>query len=371
MKTKLIVLYGGKSAEHEVSLQTAFSVIGAVQLDKFEIQPIYITNEGEWISGPALTEPIRFAEQLRFLDGETTHLSQTEGEPSHGEWINPGEILGYKTEDTVVFPLLHGPNGEDGTIQGFLEVLQLPYVGNGVLSSAAAMDKIVMKKVFADAAIPQVPAVSLRLVDWQKHQSEMLSDIEEVLQYPVFVKPANLGSSVGITKATSKESLAASINEAFQFDRRIVIEQGVEAREIEIAVLGNDTPVCSVPGEILPEDGLAPFYDYKTKYTDNKTELAIPAKIDPDVLEQMKEYAIQAYLGLDAAGLVRADFFLTHDNQILLNEVNTMPGFTPYSMYPLLWNESGIPYAALIERLVELAKERFAAKSVLKHTLAE
>lgn len=367
MKTKLIVLYGGKSAEHDVSVQTAFSVIKAVPLDKFDIKPIYITNEGDWISGPDLTEAVHFAEQLRFLDSETMAISQVEGEPSKGKWINPGEILNYRTEDTVVFPLLHGPNGEDGTIQGFLEVLQLPYVGNGVLSSAAAMDKIVMKKVFADAGIPQVPAVSLRVVDWEKHQEEMLTDIEEVLQYPMFVKPANMGSSVGITKATSKSSLADAIHEAFRFDRRIVIEQGVDAREIELAVLGNDAPVCSVPGEILPEDELAPFYDYKTKYTENKTKLSIPANIESSVLEQMKEYAVQAYLGLDAAGLVRADFFLTKDNQILLNEVNTMPGFTPYSMYPLLWNESGIAYQALIERLVELAKERYDVRSTLTH----
>ncbi|MEJ65640.1 D-alanine--D-alanine ligase [Listeria monocytogenes] len=370
MKTKLILLYGGKSAEHEVSLQSAFSVINALDLEKFEAAPIYITNEGEWIQGPLLSGKLDFVEQLRFSATDTIKLATTESEKSEGEAISPA-VLEADGQETVVFPLLHGPNGEDGTVQGLFEVLNIPYVGNGVLASSAAMDKIVMKKIFADAGIPQVPAVAVRLIDWKNYQAEMVAEMEEVLTYPVFVKPANLGSSVGISKATNKKELADAMTEAFLYDRRVVVEQGVVAREIEMGVLGNDTPVCSVPGEILPEGAVATFYDYKAKYQDNNTALIIPTEVDPEILEQMKEYAVQAFLGLDASGLVRADFFLTEDNQLFLNEVNTMPGFTPYSMYPLLWQETGLPYGALIERLVDLAKERHAAKNALKYKLED
>ncbi|MBC6315208.1 D-alanine--D-alanine ligase [Listeria grandensis] len=372
MKTKLVLLYGGKSAEHEISLQTAFSVINALSFDKFEVKPIYITNDGDWVQGPALTQKMDFVEQLRFEQRDGLKLTQDKDTASHGLAISPASIReDGDAEQLVVFPLLHGPNGEDGTVQGLLEVLNLPYVGAGVLASAAAMDKIVMKMVFADAGIPQVADVSIRAIDWQEKQTEMIAKVEAELVYPVFVKPANLGSSVGISKATDRESLIAAMVEALRYDRRIVVEQGVVAREIEVAVLGNDTPECSVAGEIIPKGEVAVFYDYKAKYQDNDTVMAIPAELDAGIYEQLVDYAKRAFLGLDCSGLVRADFFVTKDNQIFLNEVNTMPGFTPFSMYPLLWQESGLPYADLIIKLVELAKERHTAKNSLKYTLED
>lgn len=371
MKTKLILLYGGKSAEHEVSIQTAFSVINALDLNKFEAIPVYITNEGKWISGPEITGKLAFSEQLRFSPEDSLKLSEKEGETSTGYAVSPAAIS-EETENTVVFPLLHGPNGEDGTVQGLLEVLDLPYVGNGVLASSSAMDKIVMKKIFADAGIPQLPAVAVRQIDWREFKEEMLTDMEEALVYPMFVKPANLGSSVGISKASNRKELEAAMEEAFLYDRRVVVEQGVVAREIEIAVLGNDTPVCSVPGEILPKGADdSSFYDYKAKYQDNDTTLVIPAEVTDEVLAKLKDFAIQAFLGIDGSGLVRADFFVTEQEDIYLNEVNTMPGFTPVSMYPLLWQASGLPYDKLIEQLVELALERYETKSKLKHSLED
>ncbi|WP_088815358.1 MULTISPECIES: D-alanine--D-alanine ligase [Listeria] len=370
MKTKLILLYGGKSAEHEVSIRTAFSVINALDLNKFEAIPIYITNDGKWINGPEITDKLTFSEQLRFAPADACELAGKEGEVSTGYAVSPAAISD-ETENLVVFPLLHGPNGEDGTVQGLLEVLNVPYVGNGVLASASAMDKIVMKKVFADGGIPQLPAVAVRQIDWRDYKEEMVTDMEEALVYPMFVKPANLGSSVGISKATNRQELVAAMEEAFLYDRRVVVEQGVVAREIEIAVLGNDMPVCSVPGEILPKGADSSFYDYKAKYQDNDTTLVIPAEVSEDVLAKLKSYAVQAFLGIDGSGLVRADFFVTDNQEIYLNEVNTMPGFTPVSMYPLLWQASGLPYDKLIEQLVELALERYGVKNKLKHSLED
>ncbi|KGL44047.1 D-alanine--D-alanine ligase A [Listeria newyorkensis] len=372
MKTKLVLLYGGKSAEHEISLQTAFSVINALEFDKFEVKPIYITNEGDWVQGPDLTGKLDFVEQLRFEQKDVLRITETKESASYGLAVSPASLREEGDMDQmVVFPLLHGPNGEDGTVQGLLEVLNLPYVGAGVLASAAAMDKIVMKMVFADAGIPQVPAVPVRAIEWQETQDEVVAKIETALVYPVFVKPANLGSSVGISKATDRVTLVAAMVEALRYDRRIVVEQGVVAREVEIAVLGNDTPACSVAGEIIPKGAEAVFYDYRAKYQDNDTVMAIPAELDPAVYEQLVDYSKRAFLGLSGSGLVRADFFVTGDNQIFLNEVNTMPGFTPYSMYPLLWQESGLPYSELIVKLVDLAKERHEAKNSLKYTLED
>lgn len=372
MKTKLVVLYGGKSAEHEISLQTAFSVINALEFNKFEVKPIYITNEGDWVQGPNLSGKLDFVEQLRFEQMDGFRLADSRDVASHGLAVSPASLRDEgDLEQLVVFPLLHGPNGEDGTVQGLLEVLNLPYVGAGVLASAAAMDKIVMKMVFADAGIPQVPAVAVRAIEWQETQDAIVAKIEAELDYPVFVKPANLGSSVGISKATDRGTLIEAMVEALRYDRRIVVEQGVVAREVEIAVLGNDTPACSVAGEIIPKGAEAVFYDYRAKYQDNDTVMAIPAELDSAVYEQLVDYSKRAFLGLAGSGLVRADFFVTADNQIFLNEVNTMPGFTPYSMYPLLWQESGLPYSELIVKLVELAKERHEAKNNLKYTLED
>ncbi|MGG5254722.1 D-alanine--D-alanine ligase [Neobacillus sp. SM06] len=358
MKTKLGLLYGGKSAEHQVSLQTALAVIKALDLKKFEVYPIYITTAGQWIKGPQLQSPVQSVQQLEFSKGN--ELSPMSLAPAlfQADQQNDAEL-------DVIFPLLHGPNGEDGTVQGMLELLNLPYVGNGVLASAAGMDKVVMKNIFAQAGLAQVKYVAYTRSEWEKAKEEAYAQVESELGYPCFVKPANLGSSVGISKCQNREQLETAFVEAFQFDRKIIIEEGVVAREIELGVLGNDEPKCSVAGEIVPKKD---FYDYKAKYEDEDTALIIPADVSDAEYRQLAEMAIKAFKALDCSGLVRADFFLTKDGKALINEVNTMPGFTPVSMFPLLWKHSGVEYPQLIERLVELAKERHAEKQRIKYT---
>ncbi|MFB6467368.1 D-alanine--D-alanine ligase [Cytobacillus sp. Hz8] len=358
MKIKLGLLYGGKSAEHKVSLQTAQAVINALDHHKFEIHPIYITKEGQWIKGPQLDGPVENVGALEFNHGKA--LAPTALAPTLFEEGQDGGSF------DVIFPLLHGPNGEDGTVQGLLELLNLPYVGNGVLASSAGMDKVIMKNIFAQAGLPQVKYVSFIRVDWENEKEDAYRKVEEELGYPCFVKPANLGSSVGISKCSNRKDLGKAFIEAFQFDRKVIIEEGVTAREIEIAVLGNDKPECSVPGEIVPKKD---FYDYTAKYEDGNTALIIPAKMEEKQLEALKEMAIKAFKSLDCSGLVRADFFLTHDGQFYINEVNTMPGFTPVSMFPLLWKHTGLDYPQLIERLVRLAMERYEEKQQIKYTI--
>jgi D-alanine-D-alanine ligase len=262
--------------------------------------------------------------------------------------------------------LLHGPNGEDGTVQGMLELLNLPYVGNGVLASSAGMDKVIMKNLFDQAGLPQVGYVHFLRSEWEKAADATYEKVEKELGYPCFVKPANLGSSVGISKAKNREELENAFREAFEFDRKIIVEQGLEgAREIEIGVLGNDEPECSVVGEIAPK---TEFYDYKAKYEDGDTAMIIPAEIGDDIYEQVKEMAITAFKAIDGSGLVRADFFLTKEGKLYINEVNTMPGFTPFSMFPLLWQHTDVSYPELIKKLVQYAQERHADKQKIKHT---
>ncbi|WP_462412647.1 D-alanine--D-alanine ligase [Neobacillus sp. Marseille-QA0830] len=359
MKTKLGLLYGGKSAEHKVSLQTALAVIKALDLEKFDIHPIYINEEGQWIKGPQLKEPAETVKQLEFsADNQTAPAA-----------LAPALFQRDQQNDAsldVIFPLLHGPNGEDGTVQGLLELLNLPYVGNGVLASAAGMDKVIMKNIFAQAGLAQVDYVAFLRSEWEKAKEAAYAKVEEELGYPCFVKPANLGSSVGISKCRNRQELETAFAEAFQFDRKIIIEEGVVAREIEVGVLGNDEPECSVAGEIVPKKD---FYDYKAKYEDGETALIIPADITEDEYYQIKDMAIRAFKALDCSGLVRADFFLTKDGKALINEVNTMPGFTPFSMFPLLWKHTGVEYPQLIERLVRLAEERHAEKQQIKYTI--
>ncbi|GHI01330.1 D-alanine--D-alanine ligase [Neobacillus kokaensis] len=358
MKTKLGLLYGGKSAEHKVSLQTALAVIKALDLEKFEIHPIYINTEGQWIKGPELEGPVENVKALEFsLEDAFTPAS-----------LAPAVFQTSDQEQAsldVVFPLLHGPNGEDGTVQGLLELLNLPYVGNGVLASAAGMDKVLMKNIFAQAGLAQVNYVAFVKREWEKARDAAYTKVEAELGYPCFVKPANLGSSVGISKCRNREELEAAFEEAFQFDRKVIIEEGVIAREIEVGVLGNDEPECSVAGEIVPKKD---FYDYTAKYEDGNTALIIPADITEEQYQELKEMAIRAFKALDCSGLVRADFFLTKDGKVLINEVNTMPGFTPFSMFPLLWKHTGVEYPQLIERLVDLAKERHDEKQQIKYT---
>ncbi|MFS0577152.1 D-alanine--D-alanine ligase [Sporosarcina sp. 179-K 3D1 HS] len=354
MKKKLGLVYGGKSAEHEVSLSTARAVTNAVNLEKYEVIPIYITYEGEWRKGKPLTQPAQTIEELR-LEGEG------DSKPDNIQSFLNGEGI-----PDIIFPLLHGTNGEDGTVQGLFEVMNLPYVGNGVLASSAGMDKVVMKQLFAQAGLAQVPYVHFIRSDWKKGKERLLDEMEQELSWPMFVKPANLGSSVGISKAEDRQGLMDAVELALKFDRKIIVEQGVSAREIEMSVLGNDEPACSVAGEIKP---VAAFYDYEAKYQDTSTELVIPADIPEDVAETMKDMAIRSYKVLDCAGLVRADFFVTAANEVLINEVNTMPGFTPTSMFPLLWQKTGVSYPELIDKLIELALERHAEKQTLQYTM--
>ncbi len=359
MKMKLGLLYGGKSAEHKVSLQTALAVTKAVDFKKFDIYPIYITTSGKWTFGQQLTEPAKSVEEL------TLTVENTENSASLLNGLFTSKDQDEKVVD-VVFPLLHGPNGEDGTVQGLLELLNVPYVGNGVLASSAGMDKVVMKNIFAEAGLPQVKYVWFTRKQWETEAEKAYEKVEQELGYPCFVKPANLGSSVGISKCTSQEELKAAFEEAFQYDRRIIIEEGVTAREVEIGVLGNENPACSVAGEIIPKD--VAFYDYKAKYEDHSTGLVIPAELAEGKYEELRDAAIKAYQALDCAGLVRADFFVTAEGNIYINEVNTMPGFTPVSMFPLLWQHTGVTYPELIEKLVNLALERYEEKQQIKHT---
>ncbi|MBD1382158.1 D-alanine--D-alanine ligase [Metabacillus arenae] len=359
MKIKLGLVYGGKSAEHNVSLQTALAVIKALDLTKFEIHPIYITSNGEWIRGNQLEGAVSDVKLLQLDKGEIVSplaLNQD---------LFPAKTEIKQEQIDVVFPLLHGPNGEDGTIQGMLELLNMPYVGNGVLSSAAGMDKVIMKNLFAQAGLEQASYVWFIKNDWDKSPENAYSRVESELGYPCFVKPANLGSSVGISKCNDRAGLEKAFKEAFEYDRKVIVEEGIAGREIEIGVLGNDHPECSVVGEIAPKKD---FYDYQAKYEDGNTDLIIPAEVSEEEYEMIKEMAIKSFKAIDGAGLVRADFFLTKDGRALINEVNTMPGFTPFSMFPLLWKHTGVEYPQLIEKLVHLAIERHEAKQQIKHT---
>lgn len=351
MKKKIGLLYGGKSAEHEVSLSTAKAVTQALDFGQYEVHPIFITLDGEWITGPQLTTPVETIEQLQ-LPSNNKPNNITKFVEAHNE-----------LQFDVIFPLLHGTNGEDGTVQGLLEVLNVPYVGNGVLASSAGMDKVVMKQLFEIAGLAQTPYAYFIRSEWEKDRDGMLAKCEQ-LQAPLFVKPANLGSSVGISKATNRDELIAAIELALQYDRKIIVEQGIIGREIEMGVLGNDEPQTSVVGEIKP---VTDFYDYDSKYKDGTTALIIPAEVSENVLTTMSDMAKRAFKILDASGLVRADFFVTAEDEVLINEVNTMPGFTPFSMYPLLWQNTGVSYPELINQLITLALERHTEKQKLQY----
>lgn len=353
---KVFLIYGGKSAEHDISILTAHSIVKEIYYNYYDVIPVYITRDGVWIQGETLTEPVKHSEFLRLTAGETKQMATEEGQPSTGIAISPAAI---KTEDAVVFPVLHGPNGEDGTVQGLFEVLDMPYVGCGVLASAAGMDKIVSKQLFQQAGLPQVPYVPVTKFDWENNKEEIFKRCEGSLIYPMFVKPANMGSSVGISKATDATELVAAIEKAFEYDSRVVVEQGIEAREVEVAILGNADVHASVPGEIVKK---VDFYDYEEKYINNTVELNIPAVLPDELVEKLQEYAAIAFRALDGSGLSRCDFFVTSNNEIYINEVNTMPGFTQFSMYPLLWEHAGLKYSDLVEELIQLALKRYAGK---------
>ncbi|MEH7403795.1 MULTISPECIES: D-alanine--D-alanine ligase [Bacillaceae] len=365
MKIKLGLLYGGKSAEHKVSLQTAFAVISALDHTKFDVYPIYITEQGEWLQGKQIEGKVESVAALKFSN-EDQHVNEIAPVALTSSIIPAASNQDSTGPVDVIFPLLHGPNGEDGTVQGLLELLNIPYVGNGVLASAAGMDKVIMKNLFAQAGIPQAKYVHFLKTEWKSNAESCYEVVEKELGYPVFVKPANLGSSVGITKAKNREALMASFEEAFQFDRKIIIEENIVGREIEIAVLGNDQVECSVVGEIKPS---VEFYDYTAKYESGDTGLIIPAPVETETYEKIKHYAEVAFKAIDGSGLTRADFFVTEDGGVLMNEVNTMPGFTPFSMYPQLWQATGLTYPKLIEKLIDLAIERYEQKQQIKYNI--
>ncbi|BDG34317.1 D-alanine--D-alanine ligase [Saccharococcus caldoxylosilyticus] len=371
MKTRVGILYGGKSPEHNVSLSTAMAVMNAMDKNKFDVIPIYITTEGQWIKGERLTGTITEVKQLQFQSDAKAMIPVALNQvPVLADDKNqhPSEMDDNKESETaidVIFPLLHGPNGEDGTVQGLLEILNIPYVGNGVLASAVGMDKVVMKNLFAQAGLRQAKYVAFTKRDWSKDEEAAYDQVERKLGYPCFVKPANAGSSVGITKCKQRADLKTAFIEAFKYDRKIIVEEAIVGREIEIGVIGNDEPICSVVGEIIPKKE---FYDYQAKYEDGNTELIIPAQVTEEQYETIKQMAITAFKALDLSGLVRADFFLAEDGTVYINEINTMPGFTPYSMFPLLWKHSGVSYPELIERLIQLAIERHEEKQTITYT---
>jgi D-alanine-D-alanine ligase len=361
-KTRVYLIFGGRSGEHEVSLMSAKNVMGALDKARYDVVPIGITKEGQWLlSGDpmkALTEGVAQA------GGFPVGLL---GDPTRSELVAVGEgpspLPQNQAERVVFFPVLHGTYGEDGTIQGLLEMANVPYVGCGVLASSAGMDKAAAKMLFTQAGLTVAPYRLLLRKEWESDPEGVLNRMEEAFggKYPVFVKPANLGSSVGISKARNREELARGLAEAARFDRRLLVEEGVNAREIEVAVLGNDEPVASIPGEVIPG---AEFYDYKDKYFDNQSATRIPADIPAEVAEEIRRQAILAFKALDGAGMARCDFFLEKGtNRIIINEVNTIPGFTRISMYPKMWEASGISYTQLCDRLIELALERHADKN--------
>lgn len=336
-KKTIVLLYGGRSAEREVSVLSAESVMRAVNYEAFQVKTYFIAQTGQFIKTQEFTEKPSETEVL--MTNETIRLDQV---------IKPSDIY---EENAVVFPVLHGPMGEDGSIQGFLEVLGMPYVGTNILSSSVAMDKITTKQVLASTGVPQVAyTVYIEGNDLEKSISESLQS----LSFPVFVKPANMGSSVGISKVESESELRKAIAEALKYDSRILIEQGVTAREIEVGILGNADVKTTEAGEVVKD---VAFYDYQAKYIDNKITMAIPADIPSDVMAQMRRYAEMAFKAIGGCGLSRCDFFYTESGEIFLNELNTMPGFTQWSMYPLLWENMSLSYADLIEQLVVLAQE--------------
>ena len=350
---KIYLIYGGKSAEHDISILSAYSILNEIYFDYYQVTPIYITRSGEWLEGKEWTNKESIP-----TDAEALRLA-TEASDEHPQALLGAPFLFSKfmKEDIIAFPVLHGPNGEDGTVQGLFETLGVPYVGAGVLASSTGMDKIISKRLFEEAQLPQVPYLPVIRNDWEADFQAVLDASNEALTYPMFVKPANLGSSVGISKAETSEELKEAIDFAFKYDRKVVVEQGVDAREIEVAVLGNDDVHASVPGELLKTQQ---FYDYDSKYINNDVELNIPADVTEEKKQKFREYATRAFLAIDGNGLSRVDFFLTKDGEIYLNEVNTFPGFTQFSMYPRLWESTGLAYGDLIEELIQLGLQRHA-----------
>lgn len=340
MKKKVAVLFGGQSTEHEVSRVSASSVLRNINQSKYDIYPIGITKDGKWFE----------------YTGSIDKIENGEWEQDEYYKTPEGHRFLFNKEVDVVFPVLHGLYGEDGTIQGLCKLLKLPCVGPGVMSSAVCMDKIYTKYLLERFGIKQAEYVVIKAYEYTENEEKTMDKIESNLHYPVFIKPANSGSSVGITKAHNREELRIGLSEALRHDRKVLIERGLNAREVEVAVLGNDYPKAAVPGEIIPAKE---FYDYEAKYQNEASKLLIPAALSEEKLESIKEIAIKVYKILDCAGMARVDFLVDKDTEeAYLNEVNTIPGFTKISMYPKMWQASGKSYSDLIDALIELAFER-------------
>ncbi len=358
------VVFGGRSGEHEISLISARSVMAAMDPEKYEIVPIGITKDGRWIAGgdpmAALTSGDEGLSGPAVILGDPSHRGLMRLEQEDGRLVL--ELLAGLD---LVFPVLHGPYGEDGTIQGLLDMAGIPYVGAGVTGSALGMDKAIFKSLMRAYDLPVVDHMLVKRREWEADPEGVMDRVEGAFDYPVFTKPVNLGSSVGITKCRSREELARGLADAARYDRKLLVEAAVpQAREIEVSVLGNDEPVASVPGEIIPS---REFYSYAAKYLDDgerASKLLIPAPIPEEAAERARELAVQAYLAIDCAGMARADFLMSgKTGELFINELNTIPGFTHISMYPKLWEASGLPYPKLIDRLIELALERHADKA--------
>ena len=364
-RIKVGVIFGGRSGEHEVSLRSAESVMAALNPERYEVVAVGISREGHWLSGQglmALGEGAELARPVALLpephQAALLALEQTEA--------SRPVTLSTVAELDVIFPVLHGPYGEDGTVQGLLELAGIPYVGAGVVGSAVGMDKAIFKQVMQASNIPVLPWRLVLKSGWLARPEQTLDELEIIFTYPVFTKPANLGSSVGICKCRNRQELAAGLTEAANYDRRVVVEQGINARELEVSVLGNDDPIASVVGEVRPRRD---FYDYVAKYISDDSELLIPAPIEPTLSDYVRALAVRAYQAIDCAGLGRVDMLLDKESgRVYLNEINTIPGFTSISMYPKLWEATGLSYSDLLDRLIELALSRHAEKSALKNS---
>lgn len=351
-RTRVAVLFGGRSGEHEVSLRSAASVIAAIDKRKYEVVPIGIGKSGKWLP---TRESVKLLPSGTLRDTSEVRALTILPQPGSADAID------------VVFPVLHGTFGEDGTVQGLLELAGVPYVGAGVLGSAVSMDKDVMKRLFREQGLPTPDHVALLRSHLAEKRVALLRSLGKRFRFPMFVKPANLGSSVGITKAHNRRELEQALELAAQFDRKILVERFIDGRELECSVLGNDEPVASLPGEIIPSHE---FYDYEAKYLDEDSRLIIPARLTKAQTRRVQSLAVQAFLACQCSGMARVDFFLEKKSrQVLINELNTIPGFTSISMYPKLWEASGISYPDLIDRLIQLALERHAEKTRTRYSI--
>jgi D-alanine-D-alanine ligase len=373
LRVRVGLIFGGRSGEHEVSVRSARAVIESIDRRKYEVVPIAISKEGKWLPPH---------ESIGLFPAETNQLLSTDfensvsgvailGDPSQKGLVSLSSSHSISTETLdVVFPVLHGPFGEDGTVQGLLEMADIPYVGCGVLASSCGMDKVTMKTLFLHAGLPICKYTWFLRSEWRQNQSSIIRRIKKHLGFPCFVKPANLGSSVGVSKATNEASLAQAIELAAEYDRKIVVEEGVDAREIECAVMGNDQPQASLPGEYVVYDEAARFLDYTEKYASTgNVEFVVPAPVSKALTERIQRLALQAFRSIDGSGLARVDFFLTRDTkELLVNELNTMPGLTEVSGYPKMWAASGIRFTNMLDNLINLAFERHRDKSLNKTT---